>query len=147
MTQMQDVADYLIKMSRESNSAVSNAEIAEALGIRKSTVSAIRTTLTRTRDDICPIEVGAMVYEPGWREKYPDIWATAQARTNAVKNGQANSPKMKRPMSLPNVVGPILTIHNVVAVNVHPDHIAIQHVDGSWTEFTGKLKMKGKQHG
>jgi hypothetical protein len=91
-----------------------------------------------------------MTYHPGWKEEFPEDWQAARRRSQKAKQAQLAKKVHQKPETWPiksagpNVVGPVITVHNVVAVNIHSDHIAIQHIDGSWTEFKGDIEMKVK---
>ncbi len=142
------VADYVREQGRESNGAVHVSQIASDLGISVHQVQTARSRLIRSEDDIFPCAANAMVYEPGWKEKHPEVWAGLQKRSLQVSAGMArakSSPSLapaKRRQIMPNIMGPVTSLYNVVAVNIHPDYVSIQHEDGTWTELTGTVKIK-----
>jgi hypothetical protein len=144
MTQVDDVGEYVRKHGAMGQ-PVGVREIAEELGFTMAAVAAARTQLMRNADDIYPIASSMMAYEPGWKENHPEVWAAAQERTRQVKAGQIKAANKRT--SLPNIIGPVTTLHNVVAVNIHPDHVSIQHVDGTFTHLSGKTRITGRDNG
>jgi hypothetical protein len=144
MSTISKVIDYV--RSRDQGDPVTIAEIAEATGLTISSVSSARSAAIDQLDDIYPCAPGKMMYLPGWKDEHPEEYdAIMDRRKNwpKRKDGPAKTAKTPRATGLPNVIGPVITVQNVVAVNVHPDHVAIQHSDGSWTRFAGKLKLEG----
>ncbi len=147
MSIVENVADYVRKQGLDYQVHVD--EVASALGLTRPQVVSARADATRKYDDIYPCAPSMMVFEPGWKESHPEAWEAALERTRAISAGKARAKgpgpaKVKAPRTIgrPNIIGPVIMIHNVVGVNVYPDHIAIQHDDGSWTEFTGTVKLK-----
>jgi hypothetical protein len=145
------VADFVREQGRQSNTAISISEIAAKLGLSRSAVESARSAAIRRYDDIYPCATAMLIYEPGWKESHPEAWSVAQARSQSARKHRPPIVKdvgRKDRARLPNIIGPVTSIYNVVAVNVHPDHVSIQHEDGTWTELTGTVKIKaGGKHG
>lgn len=150
MTQVDDVAKY-VRDNGADGRKITVQEVAEKLDISTAAIADARTKLMRREEDIYPAEPSVMVHMHNWKQIYPEVWVAAQERTRVQKTVQANRDQKERRHRkknwLPNVMGPVTTINNVVAVNVHSDHVSIQHEDGSWTNLTGTLKLEEKRHG
>lgn len=148
MSQVSDIADY-VRQQGQGN-PVTVAEAAKQTGLSRPAVVSARAELTRKADDIRPIAPSTMAYWPNWKEEFPAEWEAAQERTRASIAGKKRAGETDREIArqrvskMPNVIGPVTMIHNVMAVNVHPDHVAIQHADGTWTEFDGTLVIREK---
>jgi hypothetical protein len=149
MTELERVAEFV--RSRGQDEPVHLREIENVLDINRSNLATLRAKAMREYDDMYPCAPATITYHPGWKEEFPDEWAAAERRSRKAKQTQlAKKVHGGKPETWPiksagpNVIGPIITVHNVVAVNIHSDHIAIQHIDGSWTEFKGDIEMKAK---
>jgi hypothetical protein len=153
MSILNNVAEYIRKHSIESSRAYHISEVAAALGITVNQAQTARSHATRKFDDIFPCAPGMMAYEPGWKENHPEVWEQAQERSRKAKTGIARAAKAdkriaeRRKSERPNVIGPVIMIQNVVGVNIHPDHVAIQHEDGTWTELTGTVTLNDRKQG
>lgn len=146
------VAEYVREQGRESSGAVHISQVAAALGLSIPQVTSARSECTRRYDDIFPCAPGAMVWEDDWKRTHPEVWETAQARTRAMtgkskaaSNGKRKkappAPRQWRP-KLPNIMGPVTSLYNVVAVNIHDGHVSVQHEDGTFTILKGTVTIE-----